>query len=257
MRVLLFALLITISLGCAGSAYSQGATSLAQLNGTVLDPEGAAVEGALISLRELNTNQTYSATTNGDGYYLAPTLPPGKYELLIALSGFAKFIQTGITLSVGQAATVNVSLKLGEVTEHVIVMTDTPAMEPTRTEISQVIEANQIESLPVSGRLFTDFALLTPGVAKGRTSLGTTFTEFEITQISFGGMRSFSNLITVDGADFINAGTGVQRAMPSSGGRAGISRGQQQFWRRIRPGDGWNCQRSNQIGRQQLAWLGI
>src|SRR5262249_18019403 len=65
-----------------------------------------------------------------------------------------------------------------------------------------------------SGRLFTDFALLTPGVATGRTSLGTTFTEFEITQISFGGMRSFSNLITVDGADFINSNTGVQRATP-------------------------------------------
>ncbi len=51
-------------------------------------------------------------------------------------------------------------------------------------------------------------------MATGRTSLGTTFTEFEITQISFGGMRSFSNEITVDGADFINSNTGVQRATP-------------------------------------------
>src|SRR5208337_1911763 len=65
-----------------------------------------------------------------------------------------------------------------------------------------------------SGRLFTDFALLTPGVATSRTSLGTTITEFEVTQISFGGMRSFSNEIAVDGADFVNTLSGVQRATP-------------------------------------------
>ena len=82
------------------------------------------------------------------------------------------------------------------------------------TEISQVVDTQQIQSLPISGRLFTDFALLTPGVATSRTSLGTTFTEYEATQISFGGMRSFSNEITVDGADFVNAASGVQRATP-------------------------------------------
>src|SRR5262249_30636152 len=120
---------------------------------------------------------------------------------------------TGIVLTVGQTATVNITLRV-TVEESISVTSETPIIEPTRTEVSQVIETKQIASLPVSGRLFTDFALLTPGVATGRTSLVTTFTEFEITQISFGGMRSFSNLITVDGADFINANTGVQRATP-------------------------------------------
>ena len=62
--------------------------------------------------------------------------------------------------------------------------------------------------------MFTDFALLTPGVATSRTSLGTTFTEYEATQISFGGMRSFSNEITVDGADFVNSASGIQRSTP-------------------------------------------
>jgi outer membrane receptor protein involved in Fe transport len=107
-----------------------------------------------------------------------------------------------------------VTLKVAAKGEIVTVSTEVPPVETTRTEISQVIDTKQIDSLPVSGRLFTDFALLTPGVASGRTSLGTTFTEFEITQISFGGMRSFSNEVTVDGADFINSNTGVQRATP-------------------------------------------
>ena len=117
-------------------------------------------------------------------------------------------------LTVGQTATVNVTLQIAGVEQAVTITAEVPIIEPTRTEISQTIDAAQIQSLPVSGRLFTDFALLTPGVATGRTSLGTTVTEFEITQISFGGMRSFSNEITVDGADFINANTGVQRATP-------------------------------------------
>src|SRR5207302_9972078 len=65
-----------------------------------------------------------------------------------------------------------------------------------------------------SGRLFTDFALLTPGVATGRTRLQSTITAFEVTRVSFGGMRDLSNEVTVDGADTINTVTGSQRATP-------------------------------------------
>src|SRR5262249_21932572 len=159
----------------------------------------------------LDTNHAYTTTSNEAGYYIIPNLPPGRYELTATSTGFGKYIQTGIALTVGQTATVNVTLRV-TVEESISVTGETPLIEPTRTEVSQVIETKQIATLPVSGRLFTDFALLTPGVATGRTSLGTTVTEFEITQISFGGMRSFSNLITVDGADFINSNTAVQRA---------------------------------------------
>src|SRR5215475_10374948 len=210
---LLSAITIALIIGCATPGYSQGGASFAQLNGIVLDANGAAIVKGVVTLRNLDTNQAYTATTNDVGYYIVPTLPPGKYELSVASTGFGKFTRTGIALTVGQTATVNVTLKV-TVEESMSVTGETPLIEPTRTEVSQVIETKQIATLPVSGRLFTDFALLTPGVATGRTSLGTTFTEFEITQISFGGMRSFSNLITVDGADFINANTGVQRATP-------------------------------------------
>src|SRR5262247_2174595 len=210
---LLSALAIAIIIGWAAPAYSQGGSSFAQLNGTVQDANGAAIVKSDISLRNLDTNQAYTTTSNDVGYYIVPNLPPGRYELTVNSAGFGKYTQTGIALTVGQTATVNVTLKV-TVEESVSVTGETPLIEPTRTEVSQVIETRQIASLPISGRLFTDFALLTPGVATGRTSLGTTFTEFEITQISFGGMRSFSNLITVDGADFINSNTGLQRATP-------------------------------------------
>ena len=213
-RCLLTVVVTLLAVATVPRGFSQATISFAQLNGTVQDSSGRTVAKAAISLRELDTNQTHTATANDSGYYVVPNLPPGRYELTVTSSGFGKYTQTGITLAVGQAATANVTLKVAAVAETVIVTTEAPVVETTRTEISQVIDTQQIQSLPVSGRLFTDFALLTPGVATGRTSLGTTFTEFEITQISFGGMRSFSNIITVDGADFINSNTGVQRATP-------------------------------------------
>ena len=195
-------------------ALAQGGIANAQLNGTITDPSGSAVANAAISLRNTSTNNVYNATSNERGFYAIPNLAPGTYELKTTASGFANFTQTAIVLQVGQLATVNVSLALATQGETVVVSSEAPTIDTTKTEISNVVAAQQIQSLPISNRLFTDFALLTPGVATSRTSLGTTITEFEVTQISFGGMRSFSNLITVDGADFVNTTTGVQRATP-------------------------------------------
>jgi outer membrane receptor protein involved in Fe transport len=204
-------LAVAIFVAGASSAFAQ---ATAQLNGTVTDPSGGVIGKAAVTLRDVGTNITYTAAANDNGFYAVPNLSPGTYELKVSASGFANYTQTGIVLSVGQSGTINVALQVATQGEKVVVTTEVPTIEPTKTEISQVVNTQQIESLPISGRLFTDFALLTPGVATSRTSLGTTFTEFEVTQISFGGMRSFSNEITVDGADFVNELSGVQRATP-------------------------------------------
>ena len=212
-RTGLFAILaIAILFSYADPTWSQ--TSVASLNGTVLDESGGTVSGATISLREMDRNTMYSATSDQSGYYAIPNLPPGRYELKAEFKGFSKYTQTGTILSVGQTATVNITLKVEAHGEEVIVSTEAPTIEPTKTEISQVIDTKQINDLPISGRLFTDFALLTAGVATGRTSLQSTITEFESTRVSFGGMRDLSNEITVDGADNVNTVTGSQRSTP-------------------------------------------
>ena len=195
-------------------ALGQGGIGNAQLNGTVTDQSGRTVVGAAVRLRNTANDTTYTATSNENGFYIIANVPPGTYELKTSYTGFANYTQTGIVLTVGQVATVNVGLRVASLGEVVVVTTEAPTIEPTRSEISQVVSTDQIHSLPISNRVFTDFALLTPGVSSSRTSLGTTFTEFEVTQISFGGMRSFSNEITVDGADFVNAASGIQRSTP-------------------------------------------
>jgi outer membrane receptor protein involved in Fe transport len=203
-----------LGLGMAQYATAQATISYALLNGTVTDEAGRTIAKAAITVRSLDTNHTFTAVSSDDGFYALPNLPPGRYELAASAPGFGKYARTGVELSVGQAANINVTLKVATVKEEVVVSSEAPTVETTRSEVSQVIDTKQITDLPISGRLFTDFALLAPSVATSRTALGTTFTEFEVTQISFGGMRSFSNEITVDGADFVNSITGVQRATP-------------------------------------------
>jgi hypothetical protein len=196
-------------------SFAQGTTALAQLNGDVHDPSGGAVPKAEITLTNVDTNQTYTTEANSEGRYILTNVQSGNYRLEAEFSGFAKYTQTGITLTVGQVATIRLNLTIAAASETMTVDATTPVIEPTRTEISQVVQTKQIDSLPINGRLFTDFALLSPGVTTGRTGLQSTFTDPATTRISFGGQRDLNNGVTVDGADNINTATGSQRSTPS------------------------------------------
>src|SRR5215813_3308865 len=100
---LLPAMAITILLSCVNQAFSQATTSFAQLNGTVQDANGAAIVKASITLRNLDTNRAYTATSNDVGYYIVPNLAPGRFDLTVTSAGFGKYTQTGIVLTVGHA----------------------------------------------------------------------------------------------------------------------------------------------------------
>ncbi len=193
---------------------AQVAATEAQLNGSVRDQAGGVIVKASITLRNLDTNHAYTAVSGSEGLYILTNLPPGNYDLSAEAPRFAKYTQR-VTLRVAQVATIDINLKVGAATETVEVKTDAPVIEPTRSEVSNVIATEQIQSLPISGRLFTDFALLSAGVTTGRIGLQSTFTDPSVTRISFGGQRDLNNSVTVDGADNINTATGSQRATPS------------------------------------------
>jgi hypothetical protein len=199
----------------ATPALPQATTAQAQLNGVVRDQSGGAVANVSITLHEVDTNSVYTTRSGSEGLYTFAIVPPGKYELTAEVSGFGKYTQTGIVLSVAQVATIDVTLKVAQAGEKVVVTSETPVIEPTRTEISQVVDTQQINALPISGRLFTDFALLSPNVSVGHTSAQSPFTDPNVIRISFGGQRDLNNAVTVDGADNILAANGSQRATPS------------------------------------------
>ncbi len=209
MRLRLVLLLLVTTLMDVSSApfsFGQATLSFAQLNGTVLDTSGRTLAGATVTLRNMSTNQSYRAVSNPTGAYLVPNLTPGQYELTVQTPGFAKYVQTGIALSVAQTATIDVTLRVASTGEVITVTTEAPPVEPSRTEISQVIDTAQIQELPTNGRRFVDFALLTPGVATGRTSLQ----------------------------------SAARNAF--AGSRQRVSRSEQQLRRRVRACAGWNRQ---------------
>lgn len=207
----LLALFLIVS---SAAVWAQVTAAEAQLNGTIRDQTGSVIVKATVSLRNVDTNRVYTATSNSAGLYILANVPPGNYELTAESKGFAKRTQT-LTLRVAQVATVDMGLQVAGATEIIEVKTEAPVIEPTRTEVSQVVATEQIQALPISGRLFTDFALLTPGVTTGRIGLQSTFTDPTTTRISFAGQRDLNNSVTVDGADNINTATGSQRATPS------------------------------------------
>src|SRR5271154_4223531 len=194
--MLLAVLVIALFFACTSPAFSQ--VTVAQLNGSVHDESGGSVKNATLTLRDTATNAVYRTNSNDSGLYVIPNLAPGTYELTVAFTGFATTVDKGIVLSVGQTATIDIALKVATQNEEVVVTTEVPPIEPTKTEISQVIDTQQIQDLPISGRQFTDFALLTAGVATGRSSLQSTITEFETTRISFAGIV---NIVTKSGGN--------------------------------------------------------
>ncbi len=211
----IFLVTLVVAAALLSTSSAQAQVSLAQLNGTVRDQTGAVVPKATVTLKETNTGRVSSATSNQNGFYVVPDLIPGNYDLSVAATGFGTQNRNGLVLTVGQTATIDVALSVATVGEQVQVTGEVPVIEPSRSEVSQVIAERQIQDLPISGRLFTDFALLTPGVTTGRVSLQSTFTDPSTTRISFGGQRDLNNAVTVDGADNINTATGSQRATPS------------------------------------------
>ena len=142
-----FVTLVIFALLFAGVYTAFAQISTAQLNGTVRDQSGGAVAKASLALREMDTNQTYTANATETGSYMLPNVTPGRYELKVSFTGFANFTQTGIVLTVGQSATIDVTLNVAGQGEQMVVTTEAPVIEPTKTEISQVIQPHQIQNL--------------------------------------------------------------------------------------------------------------
>jgi Carboxypeptidase regulatory-like domain len=186
----------------------------ASLSGRVLDSNGAAIPSASVTATNSATGYARSTTASGEGEYLLTALPAGNYKVTAAAKGFKKEV-AAITLLVGQAASLDLTLAVGETTTQVTVQATSEVTEPTRTQISTVIQERQIESLPVNGREFIDFALLSPAVQIGDTTSGSTDVIVEpVTKLSFAGQNIHFNFIAVDGADDISTVSGIQRGTP-------------------------------------------
>src|SRR5947208_7782680 len=125
MRTLFLA--TALSVAC-GTLWSQS-VSTSQVSGTVQDSTGAAIPGAQVTLRQTETGQARSTVTGADGSYLLPNLVIGPYRMEVAKDGFATYVQTGIELNVNTNPTISVTLKVGAVSEQIMVQSEAMAVE--------------------------------------------------------------------------------------------------------------------------------
>src|ERR1700676_5202098 len=180
--------LLSLLVSVPARAQVAGAT----LSGTVADSSGSGVPNVTVSIKNTATGIGRELTTDADGFYSAPNLPPGVYEITFSAQGFSTKVQTGVTLTVGAQQTLNSALTIGQVSQKVVVISEAPQVELTSSAISNEVNSTTVRELPLNGRDWTSLAVLQPGVIGIRTQQTTTGTVNR-------GNRGFGNQLSVVG----------------------------------------------------------
>jgi Carboxypeptidase regulatory-like domain len=195
------------------SAYAQVDYSTATLRGTVLDPQGAVVSGATVTVTNPSTGISKTVKTGGDGSYRVPALPPGTYQIAVDAPGFSKEVTKGVEVTVGQSLNYDVHLKVGTASETVEVSSDNvPLIQTEQTQQANTINQLQVQDLPNINHNITQAVYTLPGVsnADAPRSQNPGFTGFGTTGFSIGGSNGRNNLSTIDGGEN-EYGTGQYR----------------------------------------------
>jgi hypothetical protein len=170
------------------------------LSGTIKDATGAVIPGVTVVVTNTDTSLTRTVVTDGSGRYLAPDLQPGPYSVKGTLEGFSTVVRSGITLSVGRDAVVDLELALGSVSDQVTVVAEASTVDTRTSSTGGLISTGQIEGLPLNGRSFVELANLTPGVQLTQTGGQSTSTGLGA-KLSVNGSRYTANLFTLDGTN--------------------------------------------------------
>ena len=164
------------------------AVSTAQISGSVQDSSGLAVPAAEVKATQVSTGLVRAAATGADGSYVLPNLPIGPYTLEVSKNGFNKYVQSGIVLQVGSSPTVDAVLKIGSVTEQVLVQADAALVETRTTGVGQVIDNQRVLELPLNGRQATDLIFLAGMATVGNgANLNSGVRNYPTVQISVAG----------------------------------------------------------------------
>jgi len=177
--------------GVPGHVYAQvtGGT----ISGTVTDSAGKVLPNVHISITNLATEVGREVTTNEEGFYSAPNLLPGTYEMKFSAPGFKTEAQRGITLTVAASVSLDQMLRVGSITETVLVQSEVPAVQTSSSDISSVVNATTVRELPLNGRSWTDLAQLQAGVSAIHT-------QPDFSAGTDRGNRGFGQQLTISGA---------------------------------------------------------
>lgn len=200
---------------------------LAQVNtstiaGVVKDETGSVVPNAKVTATVLSTGQQRETATNDSGEFVVPQLAPGGYKINVTASGFQTAVVENLTLNIAERATVNITLKLGQVSEQVTVeATTAPLLEQESASLGQVINRRAINDLPLNGRNYITLGSLSPGVmpqlpsSTGPASFIAGTTQRSDRSLLVGGQRESSTSYLFDGVEMRNPRIGDSSITPS------------------------------------------
>jgi hypothetical protein len=182
-------------------ASAQNAIQNGSISGRVTDNSGGVIAKANVTVKNVDTGFELSAKTNGSGLYDFPSLSVGTYALTASLQGFKTTEVKNLIVQVGQSTAEDVTLEVGSLAESVEVTASEPLLRTTESTVSTVIDQKLIEDLPLSGRRYTDFVLLTPNVnADGDFGLVSIAGQQGGSDSGYGNGNG-SNSFTLDGAN--------------------------------------------------------
>ena len=190
------------------------------IGGTVTDASGAVISGATVTAKNLDTTAERDVTSDASGHYRFSSLPLGPYEVRAIKQGFATAVRTGIRVVVNEEGAVDLTLKIGEVSQQITVEGDAPIVSVTTQDISGLVGEQQVKDLPLNGRSYDLLLPLNPGIVNftsqkaGGTGVSnsTTANNFAVS-----GNRPQQNLFLLNGVEF----TGAAENNMTPGGASG------------------------------------
>ncbi|HQR33511.1 MAG TPA: TonB-dependent receptor [Blastocatellia bacterium] len=200
-RIKVLSTLFILALALTGSVFGQ--TTSGSIAGNLTDPNQAAIAGATVTVSDDAKSFSQSTTTDKEGRFVFPTLPPGTYKLTVEAKGFKKSERTGLLLVANDKLTLgDLAMEVGAASETVTVTADATLLQAESAERSLAIQGEALRSIAVNGRGFTPLASLTPGIIFN-TNNGS---SDAITNIFANGLRSSANNLTLDGVAIVDTG---------------------------------------------------
>lgn len=197
-RLVLPAVFFLLTAHCSLLIVAAQSTS-ATLSGTVEDQNGAVVPGATVTAENKATGLKRQATTNDEGQFTIPLLPPSTYTVTAQAQGFSPVQISNVVLNVGDNKSLQIPLKAGSITEMVQITGDAPLINESPA-VGTVVDRQFVANMPLNGRSFNALISLTPGVVQ------TPATSNNLGQFSINGQRANANYFTVDG---VSANVGI------------------------------------------------
>lgn len=211
-RILVYFMLMACAALMATTSPSKAQVNTVNVSGTVTDPQGLAVKGAHLTLKNLATGAERTAVSGEDGRYEIIGVPPGKYSMTVTAEGFATLTNSSMTLALGASAEYSPQLQLRSSAQTVSVEAAPELIDTSKTDVSTTINQTEINDLPINGRNYINFTLLNSQAGRDDTpSIGAAPTS----GLNFGGQRGRSNEVSVDGADAVDNSVNGVRATVS------------------------------------------